>query len=204
MKRIFVVFLSLTLMFAAGANAQAAVVASTNVPVTVTVTTVNNLTLTSSGTFTFDPITGKTGNVTFTIKYALDSSVSQIQLYTWFSTPSTALSISGGSAITSGQLVATLVNNAGTVALSLGATGACNGPAPVQGFGVVAGGACPAMGVVSISSAGLTGSLGASPPAGYTATESLAITGYTTAPGTGLKLPAGTYAGTLSATLGAF
>ncbi len=167
-------------------NLNAQLIASQQVGVTVTVTSQNSVSLSETGTLTFDPTTGQTGNITFSTSYNLDGTQQSIQLYTWFSNPAAALSTTAGNNIASSQIAATWTStNVGS-----GSGVACNLSPGVSG--VTPGGACQAALIISQGTSG--GPFTSSGGSSITTTYSLAILNY----GLNLKLAAGAYTGVLN------
>lgn len=193
MRKLTTLLAAVLLLFAPVVDAQ--LLSSTNIAVTVTVSSVNTVTLSvSGGPLTFDSTTGATGNVTFNTTYNLDGTASNITLYTWFSTPSAALSTTGGG-ITSSSISATFTPVNGNFGSS-GSGQPCNQSPAVSG--VTPGGAC--QGALLINQSQNGGAITNSGGGGLGTTYSLSIVGYSgLGGGSTLHLTAGSYTGTLNA-----
>jgi hypothetical protein len=134
MRKIASLLLALLLLVLPGsASAQLTTSSSINVSVNVTVT--SSITLTQTGgSLVFDPNTGATNNITFSASWSLGPT-SSIQLYTWFTSPTSALS-TGPSNIPASQIASTWTSTD-----SSGSGLVCTA-APGVGNGVVDGAAC--------------------------------------------------------------
>jgi hypothetical protein len=175
--------------FAPKASAQLNATGSLNV--TVTVQQQSTIALSESGALTFDPVSGQTGNVTFNVKWNIGP-VNNVNMYTYFSNAASALSATGGSAIPSSDISATF---SGGVSTSLGKP--CNQSYGV-GNGVVDGASCEVLNVASTGNSTVSNTTPNNnfPSGGMNVTYSLSLLNYS---GNGLKLPAGSYTGTLNA-----
>src|SRR2546430_1827713 len=104
MKKILIAVAVLTLLVP-GAFAQ--LQSSATVPVTVQVSISSTISLTETGgSLTINPATGISNQVTFSATLNLNPGVSAVTLYTWFSSPTAALS-AGSTNIASSAIQAT-------------------------------------------------------------------------------------------------
>ncbi len=186
MKKFSALLIAALVLFVPGANAQLATGSSISVSVVVNVT--SSITLsTSGGSLNFDGTTGTTNNIAFATSWSLGPTTS-IKLYTWFSSPTAALS-TGPANIPASQIAATF-QSPGTS----GSGTPCNQAFGV-GNGVIDGASCS---VIDVG----RGSDGSTPnPAGNNngsanVTYSLSILNFPTYKTT---IGAGAYTGTLSA-----
>jgi len=180
-KKVFKLsFIAVALLLLLVPDAFAQLQSSTTVPVTVQVAISNTISLTETGgSLTINPTTGVSNQITFSATLNLNPGASTVTLYTWFTSPTAALS-AGTTNIPSSAVQATYTSTV------TGGTGFCNA-SPAVGNGVVDGAACPA--IVLNNSVNNGG-----PISGGTAsaTFSLAVPSHA-------SLPAGNFSGTLNA-----
>jgi hypothetical protein len=132
-KATLILFGLLLLLLPSSAFAQLTTASSINVSVSVTVSSSISLSQ-SGGTLTFNNTSGQTNAITFTSSWSLGPT-SQLHLYTWFSSPTSALS-TGPSNIPASSIAATF-----TTPGTSGSGTPCT-QAPGAGSGVVDGAAC--------------------------------------------------------------
>ena len=168
------------------AFAQLTTASSINVSVNVTVTSSISLSA-AGGTLVFDGTTGNTNNITFSASWSLGPT-STLNLYTWFSSPTAALS-TGPSNIPASQLAASF-SNSGTT----GSGTPCNQSFGV-GNGVVDGASCSVIDLSRNSGGPVLNPTGNN-VGSLNTTYSLSILNFSTFKST---IGAGIYTGTLNA-----
>jgi hypothetical protein len=134
MKKAALILFGLLLLLMPG-NAFAQLTTSSSISVNVNVTVSSSITLTQTGgNLVFSPATGLTNQITFSASWSLGPT-SSISLYTWFSSPTAALS-TGPANIPASQIASTWNSTD-----SNGSQLVCN-TSPGVGNGVIDGASC--------------------------------------------------------------
>jgi len=189
MKKLASLLLGLLLLVLPGTASAAQLTTSSSINVSVAVTVTSTITLTQTGgSLVFDPNTGATNQITFNASWSLGPT-SNISLYTWFSSPTAALS-TGPANIPASQIAATW-NNADDI----GSQTVCTAT-PGVGNGVVDGAVCGHPGILLASAGNLDLTTVGNNIGSRNTTFSLSILNFATYKPT---IAAGVYTGTLNA-----